>query len=347
MANQTATAYIGTYTKMESKGIYRLVIDTQTGDILENKLAGQMDNPTYIKISNDKNYLYSVAKDGEKGGLAAFKINPDDGSLLLLNTQVKTGNPPCYVDASDDNSVVVSANYHLGTIISYPTDNGTLLAPISEIQHTGKGIHERQEKPHAHFAGYTPDQKFVITCDLGTDHVTTYRADGGKLEQVSDLVVTPGSGPRNLVFHPNAKFVYIMTELTSDVIVAEYNSSNGALTTIQSIPSLPSDFSGENKGSAIHISNDGKFLYVSNRGQDAIVSYRIDEQSGKLELLETISVEGAGPRDFDLDPSGTILLAANENTQNVTIFGVNQATGRLTLLQKDISVPEPVCVKFI
>ncbi|WP_088840901.1 lactonase family protein [Listeria sp. ILCC797] len=345
MSNKTATAYIGTYTKVESKGIYRLVMDRETGEVLENKHAGTMDNPTYLKISDDEKYLYSVAKDGDKGGLAAFKIN-EDGSLALLNEQVKTGNPPCYVDASADNSIVVSANYHLGTILSYPTENGALGAPISEIEHTGKSVHERQEKPHAHFAGFTPDQKFVVTCDLGTDFVTTYSATSGKLEKVADLLLTPGSGPRNLVFHPNAKYLYIMTELTSEVVVAEYNSTSGELTVVQTIPSLPADFTAENKGSAIHISNDGRFLYVSNRGQDAIVSFAIDK-TGQLSLLETVPVLGVGPRDFDLDKTGEILVATNENSNNVTIFSVNKETGKLTLLQKDIKVPEPVCVKFM
>lgn len=345
MTNKTATAYIGTYTKVESKGIYRLVIDRETGEVLENKHAGTMDNPTYLKISDDEKYLYSVAKDGDKGGLAAFKIK-EDGSLELLNQQVQTGNPPCYVDASSDNSIVVSANYHLGTIISYPTKDGALGEIISEIKHTGKSVHERQEKPHAHYAGFSPDQKFVLTCDLGTDYVTTYSASSGKLEKVSDLLLTPGSGPRNLVFHPNAKYVYIMTELTSDVVVAEYNSENGELTVVQTIPSLPSDFTEDNKGSAIHISNDGRFLYVSNRGQDAIVSFQISE-NGQLSLLETVPVQGIGPRDFDLDKTGEILVATNENSNNVTIFSVNKETGKLTLLQKDIKVPEPVCVKFM
>ncbi|WP_239256742.1 lactonase family protein [Listeria ilorinensis] len=344
MAN-TATAYIGTYTKVESEGIYRLVIDKETGKVIENKLAGKMDNPTYLKISDDEKYVYSVAKDGDKGGLAAFKIQTD-GSLEFLGTQVKNGNPPCYVDASHDNSIVVSANYHLGTIISYPTTEGKLGDPIAEIQHVGKSVHERQEKPHAHFAGYTPDQKFVITCDLGTDYVTTYNAHEGKLEKVSDLLVAPGSGPRNLVFHPNAKYVYIMTELTSDVLVCTYDEATGSLEVIQTIASLPTDFEGENKGSAIHISPDGRFLYVSNRGQDAIVSFKVAED-GKLTLNQTISVEGQGPRDFDLDRSGEILVATNENSNNVTIFKVDQTNGELTLLQKDIKVPEPVCIKFM
>ncbi|MBC1459115.1 lactonase family protein [Listeria newyorkensis] len=347
MANKEAIAYIGTYTKVESEGIYRLHIDKKTGEITQNKLAGKMDNPTYLKLTDDQKYLYSVAKDGENGGVAAFAVK-EDGSLDYLNQEVQAGNPPCYVDASKDGAFVVSANYHLGTIVAYPTEkNGALKAPSSSVQHVGTGPNkERQEKAHAHFAGFTPDEKFVITCDLGTDYVTTYALNDGVLEKVSDLKVKGGSGPRNLVFHPNDKIAYIMTEMAADVVVAAYDEATGALTEVQSIASLPADFSGENKGSAIHISNDGRFLYVSNRGQDAVVTFAIDAE-GKLSLAATTPVEGVGPRDFDLDPSGEILLVSNENTNNVTVFGVNKETGALTLLQKDIHVPEPVCVKFI
>ncbi len=141
-----------------------------------------MDNPTYLKISDDEKFVYSVAKDGDKGGVAAFSVE-EDGSLTFIGQDVQTGNPPCYVDASHDGSIVVSANYHLGTIVSYPTENGALKPSVSTIQHTGKSVHERQEKPHAHFAGFTPEQKYVITCDLGTDKVTTYSANAGKLEK--------------------------------------------------------------------------------------------------------------------------------------------------------------------
>ncbi|EKZ1624006.1 lactonase family protein [Listeria monocytogenes] len=345
MSKNQATAYIGTYTKAESQGIYRLVIDKTTGEIKENKLAGKMDNPTYLKISDDEKFVYSVAKDGDKGGVAAFSVE-EDGSLTFIGQDVQTGNPPCYVDASHDGSIVVSANYHLGTIVSYPTENGALKPSVSTIQHTGKSVHERQEKPHAHFAGFTPEQKYVITCDLGTDKVTTYSANAGKLEKVTELDVKPGSGPRNLVFQPNAKYVYIMTELTSEVIFAEYDEATGALKVIQTIASLPEGFDKENKGSAIHISPDGRFLYVSNRGQDAIVSYAVAE-NGTLTLAATTPVEGVGPRDFDLNYTGEILVATNENSNNVTVFGVNKETGALTLLQKDVKVPEPVCIKFV
>lgn len=109
-----------------------------------------MDNPTYLKISDDEKFVYSVAKDGDKGGVAAFSVE-EDGSLTFIGQDVQTGNPPCYVDASHDGSIVVSANYHLGTIVSYPTENGALKPSVSTIQHTGKSVHERQEKPHAHF----------------------------------------------------------------------------------------------------------------------------------------------------------------------------------------------------
>lgn len=347
MANKEATAYIGTYTKAESQGIYRLVVDTSTGEIKENKLAGKVNNPTYLKISNDEKLVFSVAKDNDNGGVASFSIQ-EDGTLQFINQVLGAGSPPCYVDLSDDNQRLVSANYHLGTIVSYPvSDDGTIQTETSVVQHKGSSVHERQEKPHAHFAGYSPDGKHVITCDLGTDRVTTYSIKDGKLVEVSELAVTPGSGPRHLDFHPNKKFVYIMTELTAEVIAAEYNADTGSIIAFQTVASLPEDFTGANTGSAIHVSPNGKFLYVSNRGHDSITSFSIDPDSGKLTKIETVSVEGKGPRDFDLNFTGEILLAANENTNNVTVFQVNQETGALKLLQKEVKVPEPVCVKFL
>lgn len=348
MTNKEATAYIGTYTKAESKGIYRLIVDTTTGEVKTNQLAGEMNNPTYLKISNDEKFIFSIAKDNDKGGVASFSIQ-EDGSLTFINQVLGAGSPPCYLDISEDNKRLVSANYHLGTILSYPvSEDGTIQTETSVVQHEGSSVHaERQEKPHAHFAGYSPDGKYVLTCDLGTDHVTTYSIQNGELKEVSDLVVTPGSGPRHLTFHPNKKWVYIMTELTAEVIAAEYHAETGSLTTFQTIASLPEDFTGANTGSAIHVSPNGKFLYVSNRGHDSIVSFAIDSTSGTLTKLETTPVEGVGPRDFDLTSTGDILLVANENTNNITVFHVNQETGRIALLQKDIPVPEPVCVKFL
>ncbi|WP_412967231.1 lactonase family protein [Fredinandcohnia sp. 179-A 10B2 NHS] len=347
--SQTYIGYIGTYTKGESKGIYSFKLATESKQIQEVKPAAELENPTYVTISKDNQNLYSVAKEGSLGGVAAYKINATTGELIEQNKQLSEGSSPCHIDVNSSNDAVVTAHYHRGTVESYRlTSDNQLTPPTSIIQHTGFGLDkERQEKPHVHYAGFSPDEKYIAVVDLGIDKVITYEVSEGKLSEVSSLLVKPGSGPRHLTFHPNGKYAYIMTELSSEVIVTKYDSTNGSFTEIQTIPTIPSDFTENNQGSAIHISKDGKFVYAANRGHDSIASFQVDEATGKLTLIEYTSTEGAWPRDFVLDPSEDFLVASNQESSTLVLFSRDSVTGKLELLQKDVQVPDPVCVKFL
>lgn len=139
------SAYIGTYTKKNSKGIYKININLKNNSyqVLE---AANVENPTYLALSKCKNYLYSVAKINNAGAVASFFIN-NDNLLTPLTYITKEGNPPCYLEVSKDNKFLISANYHTATIDSYGINkDGSLDTLISSSQHTGNGPHKRQEK---------------------------------------------------------------------------------------------------------------------------------------------------------------------------------------------------------
>ena len=91
-----------------------------------------------------------------------------------------------------------------------------------------------------------------------------------EFRKVATFKAKEGSGVRHIVFSSDEKQAFVMTELTSEVIAFDYDGE-GNLTNPTYYPTLPEDFSLENKGSAIKISNDNRFIYVSNRGQDAVV----------------------------------------------------------------------------
>ena len=172
---------------------------------------------------------------------------------------------------------VFSANYHKGTVESYllNAEDGSIQPAASIIQHEGSGPDPRQEKPHVHYAGLTPDEKYLAAIDLGTDSLTTYEvSEEGKLSKVHLLPLKAGSGPRHLTFHPNGKFAYLMTEFSSEVIVLSYHSETGHFTEKQYISTLPVEFKENNQGSAIHISADGRFVYAGNRGHNSIAVFR-------------------------------------------------------------------------
>ncbi|MGM0904159.1 MAG: lactonase family protein [Bacillota bacterium] len=340
--------YVGTYTKEASKGVYQFTLDTEKKEIIDVKLAAELSNPTYITVSDDNKNLYAVAKDGENGGVTSFSINNESGKLTKLNSQTSAGAPPCHVSVNQPKSNVVTANYHTTKITSYViNEDGSLNPATSVMEHEGSGPHERQEKPHMHFAGFTPDEKYVIAIDLGSDCILTYRLNDGKLEIVQVHTTSPGSGPRHITFHPNKKFAYVMTELSSEVLVLHYDKNDGSFTKKQSISTIPEDFEETNDGSAIHISSDGQYVYAGNRGHNSIAVFKVNQDTGQLTFIEWTSTEGNWPRDFVIDPSEEFIVATNQKSNTMTLFNRDQTTGKLELIQSDVKVPEPVCVKFL
>lgn len=341
------TGYIGTYTKKNSKGIYQFTLDGSLGKIIDIKLAAELSNPTYLTISKDNQHLYAVVQDGEAGGVAAFQLNEQTGELIHLNQQVSLGAPPCYVSVGEEKEFVFSANYHKGTVLSYiVNEDGTLQPPCAEVKHHGSGPDPRQEKAHLHYAGLTPDGQFVVAIDLGSDALYTYELEGEQLKEKNTLSIRPGSGPRHLVFHPELARAYIMTEFSSEVVVLQYDRTEGDFSVLQTISTIPADFTENNQGSAIYISSDGRFIYAGNRGHNSIAVFRV-ESNGELSFVEHVSSEGNWPRDFALDPSGKFIVSSNQESDNLILFSRDVDSGKLTLLQSDLSVPEPVCIKFL
>ncbi|MFJ7728137.1 lactonase family protein [Neobacillus sp. NPDC097160] len=341
--------YIGTYTKGESKGVYSFTLDTNAAKIIDVKLAAELDNPTYVNISKDNQFLYAVKKEGETGGVAAFSIH-ESGELSPINSQLTAGSSPCHVSLDSKSRVLFSANYHKGEVVSYllNAETGSISPAVSVIEHEGTGPDPRQEKPHTHYAGLTPDENYLAVVELGIDALITYSVGSdGTLTKANLLPLKGGSGPRHLVFHPNGTFAYIMTEFSSEVIVLTYYPEDGHFTEKQYISTLPDDFSENNQGSAIHISSDGRFVYAGNRGHNSIAVFRVDAFSGELSFVEHVFTGGDWPRDFALDPSENFIVASNQESSNLVLFSRDGASGRLTLIESDITVPYPVCVKFL
>ncbi|GIO21691.1 lactonase family protein [Oceanobacillus sp. J11TS1] len=337
--------YAGTYTRKTSQGIYRFTLDTETEQLSASEVAAELGNPTYINFNENQDYLYAVAQEDEMGGVNAFRVDKENGQLIPINGQLVEGNPPCHLEATEN--IVVTGNYHKGEIgLHFVHENGEV-EQGHFTKHHGDGPHERQEKPHVHFTGFTPDKKFIVVADLGTDRLVTYKVEDSSLKEVSTFHAKPGSGPRHIVFHPSKPVAYLLTELSSEVIVLDYNSETGEFKEKQTMLAKPADFTETNDASAIHITSDGKYLYTGNRGHNSITSFQIDSTSGELALIGFTPSGGEWPRDFVLDPTEKFLLASNQHTGNVVLFKRDTDTGKLTQTNQMIEVPEVVCVKVL
>lgn len=330
--------YFGTYTKKESKGIYKAQFDPETGSLSDLELVAAEPNPTFIAFSEKRN-LYSVGAQDGKGGIASFTAD-----FQPLNHVVEEGAPLCYVSVDDKRQLVYGANYHKGQVLVYKIEGDGQLSLIDQDTHEGKGPHENQASPHVHFADLTPDQ-YLITCDLGTDSLHTYEvSDQGKLTLLHHYQTSPGAGPRHVVFHPHHKIAYLINELNATIDVLFYDGM-GEFEHFQTVSTLPEDYDGQKWASAIKLSADGKFLYASNRAHNSIAVFEVIAD-GSLKLIEIVPTDGLNPRDFTLSPDQHYLIAAHQDSPNATVFKRDPETGQLSSLSHDFYVPEAVCTVF-
>src|SRR5699024_9101133 len=268
------TGFAGTYTRQTSEGIYQFDLDTREGVLKNERLAAKVGSPTYLSISEKQDFIYSVAQEGEFGGVYAYEIQtrPDGVSLKYVSSQLEEGAPPCHLNSSDN--LLVAANYHKGSLGLFSLTDEGKICEGKFVAMDGHGPHARQEKSHVHYAGFSPSGGYVFACDLGGDEVHTYRAENGDLKHVATLKVKSGSGPRHLTFHPNGTHAFLISELSSEVAVLQFDDPSGTFTVKQYIKTIPESFTETNDASAVQITEDGAFIYAGNRGHNSIAVFQ-------------------------------------------------------------------------
>lgn len=355
--NHEFTLFVGTYTaETKSEGIYGYYVNPEAG-ALNRFNSFKSVNPSYLAIARGNKFLYAVNEVGEYegkpgGAVSAFALNPGSkDSLKLLNQQPTLGADPCYVTVDSKRKNLLVANYTGGSVTVLPIRADGSLGPAKDVkQHQGSGPKEQQKGPHAHCIILDRAERYALVSDLGTDKIMIYKYDAarGKLTPNKQpfIQLAAGAGPRHLTFHPNGKYLYAICELDSTLSCFKYD--DGELKHIDTVSTLPSDFTGVSYCADVHIDHSGKFLYGSNRGHNSIVVFEIDRGNGKLKIVEHVSTEGDWPRNFVIDPYGGNLLVANQRSNNVVSFRIDRETGRLNrVISKVEEIPSPVCLKFL
>lgn len=341
---------VGTYTSPgKSEGIYVYDFDAKTAALtLKNKVA--VTSPSYLAVSNDRKFVYAVNED-KSSNVSAFTYNAKTGALKLLNQVPSGSSGPTYISADATGKYVFAANYGGGTLTALPIQkDGSLGSDTQDIKHEGHSI--AMKKPYVHSAVLSPDNRFVIAADLGTDKLNIYKFDPSKRPNVLTpaaqpfFLLKPGSGPRHSTFHPNKKYYYAVTELNSTVSAFEYK--DGTLKLVHTVSMLPEGYTGKGDGADIHVSPDGKFLYASTRNVlNQIVIYAIDQQSGKLTQVGRQSTEGKSSRTFAIDPTGNWLLVTNQGSNTIVAFKRDLKTGLLQSQGTKIEIDKPSFVQFV
>jgi 6-phosphogluconolactonase (cycloisomerase 2 family) len=342
-ADKPIYVYVGSYTKDPPGGgsnnpiglsVFRL--DPQSGALTAVQEVPSA-NPSFVALDPSKQFLYVTNEiddyEGKKSGsIEAYAIDPDAGTLKLLNRQSLNSPIPAHLAVDPTGRYVVVGNYIGGDFSVLPIEADGRLGPVSGVlKDTGSGPNkERQEAPHPHSVVFDPNGRFIATADLGIDKVQIFRLTNGGLERVSEASVAPGAGPRHLAFSHDGKLLYVIAELNATVTALAYDPATGKLGEIvQTISTEPPGYSGPHSTAEIAVHPSGKFLYGSNRGAQSIVGYRIDPVTGKLTVIGFASQGVNFPRNFAIDPSGKWLYVANQKADTIVQFEINPETGEL------------------
>ncbi|MDT3428168.1 6-phosphogluconolactonase [Paenibacillus forsythiae] len=340
--------YVGTYSPEEKPSIYLCGLNTGDGEMRIIQQTSGVENPSYITLNRAENVLYAVSEK-EDGEVSAYSVDPVTNELSLLGARPTEGGAPCYVSVSPGEDYVYVSNYSGGNVNAFPVnEDGSLGEMSSQVRHAGKGFREdRQEAPHPHSVIAEASGKRILVCDLGLDRIMLYRHEDGKLARDGEVVLPDGSGPRHLAFHPGGKWLYCVGELNCTVTVLAVSGPSGSFEIRQHLSTLPEQYAegSDDTAADIHISPCGRFLYVSNRGHDSIALFHVDEGTGLLKAADWQSTGGRTPRNFAI--AGDMLLAANQNSGNITSFTIDSESGRLIPTGNELGVPAPVCIAVL
>lgn len=339
-------AYVSTYTAHDDHGIKIYDVDMKNGRLIEKDQVS-ITNSSYVTISHDQKYLYSITDFG----VESYEILPE-GELQVINKTSINGMRGCYLSTDYEDNYLLVAGYHDGKItILRLREDGSIGEITDELFHKGLGsIAERNFRPHVNCVKMTRDNKYLLAADLGMDHVNVYQFNyrTGKIKLVDVIRSEMESAPRHVKFTKDGKFLYIVHELKNTIEVYTYQviNDNPEFEKIQEISTLNSYHAGGSAASALNFSVDDNYLISSNAGDNSVIIYKVDTKTGLLEKRFCLPISGDYPKDATLFPDMKHLISLNHESNNMTFFNVDLEKGLLVMNGPELPVQKPNCIIF-
>jgi 6-phosphogluconolactonase len=337
-----------------AKGIYRATFDSESSVLTPAELAAEVGSPGFLALHPSGQILYAAANGPAGPGAVAYRLDPD-GTLSLLDSQPTGDGGAAHIAVHPSGRFLLTAQYGGGSTALFPLDADGRLGPATVHEHEGGSgvVKERQESPHPHWCGFSPDGSFALVPDLGMDGIVIYKVDAAapSITRHGFAASVPGGGPRHMRFSPDGAHIYLLNELSLSVTVFAWNAEAGTATQLGTTPALSDQAkAGEafNSAAEILVHPSGQFVYSSNRGHDSVTVFRAQDGGRALQVTQVQPIRGAFPRNIALDPGARWLLAAGADSNTVAVHAIDQQSGALTFRTKGvINVPAPICILFV
>ncbi len=290
--------FVGTYTGGESRGIYLFSLDTSEEKIEAFRLAAEAENPSFLAIHPNRRFLYAVREVSEFEGKASGAVGAyqiRSDGSLLLLNQAATGG---------------GAPCHLfveaaGSFLLVANYSG---GSVSVFRIGGDGFIGERTEIVQHFGSSRHPRR------QRRPHAHSVNLDvGNRYVAVADLGV-------------DKVFVYPLDAAMGRLLLTKA----GAV-------SLPPGFGPRHF--AFHPL--GELAFVNGELSSSLASLRWDLEEGNLELLDaksTLPADFAGGNstaEVRCHPNGRFVYVSNRGHDSIAVFGVDEATGRLTAIERE------------
>lgn len=332
--------YVGTNSVRGSKGIYTLTVDNHTGE-MKIITTTESENSAFMCLSRDKKHLYSVIEslqyEGKPGGGVA-SYNIVNHIPIFNNKQYAWGGWPCHINFDRDEDYIMVSVFRNGTWLLYPvTQDGSIHSCIFKKQHSEPN--GRPSRIHASIP--SPDNRYALVADCGLDCVYVYCLQDGGLEYTLEL--PSDCGPRQMVFGPEQKYLYLLSETSCELFTILYDPLSADKLKLLDTKSImrKDGYEGPNYGGGLHMDPTCKYLLATNRGHNSIAVFSIDREKGIPSLVSHKMLAGDHCREFAFTPDGRMIIAGLQHTDIVQSFWFNERTGAITDTGYYLNIPSP------
>jgi 6-phosphogluconolactonase len=302
--------------------VFRL--DSQAKKLKAIETFAVEGGPGSLGVDPHKKHMYASLRNISKIG--SYRIDRATGALTRLNeVSLPEGENAAFVATDRSGKWLLSASYAAGKVVVHKlNDDGSIASPAVQTVVTART---------AHCIAVSRDNSKVYVPHVAPNAVYQFRFDA-TTGMLTEMGLAPGgaekSGPRHLAFHPTKDLAFTSDESGSSVTAYQIDPKGG-LKPLQTLSTLPADFTSTNSTAEVKVHPNGKFVWISNRGHDSLAGFSIGDQ-GELTAIGQTPTEKT-PRSFDIAPSGRFAFGAGEGSGKLAFFECAPETGKLTRLE--------------
>ncbi len=280
-----------------TEGIHLLQWSEEQGTLSQPTVAAGLAGSGFIAIHPNGQFLYSTGRENNEEILAAFRIHRTSGlpTLERINEQPIGDGGSACIAVDKTGHVLMSAQYGGGSVATFSINDDGSLGPRVALVEHGKGS--------------------------GVD----------RQRQVDAHPHWVGTSPDN-------RFLMVPDLGRDQVVVYELDPATAKLTHHADVSVPPGSGPRHMK-----FHPNGKFAYVLNEMKLTISCFDYQAATGKFREIQTIETLTEDQKDKYLQgaaeicvhPTGQFVYASNRGDDTISVFSVDQATGKLTFVERE------------